>query len=80
MDKRFFLFVLFTLIQLASYGGEPFYYHYTVEEGLPDMELYNLYQSRDKFLWTGSAKGLVKFDGSKFTTYQSPAQVKPQKN
>lgn len=72
--RKYFLF-LFTIIQLICYGGEPFYYHYTIEEGLPDMELYNLYQSRDKFLWTGSAKGLVKFDGSKFTTYQSPAQV-----
>ncbi|MBX7206398.1 MAG: hypothetical protein K1X81_13315 [Bacteroidia bacterium] len=77
--RNYFLF-LFIIIQLLCYAGEPFYYHYTVEEGLPDMELYNLYQSRDKFLWTGSAKGLVKFDGSKFTTYQSPAQVKPQKN
>lgn len=79
MDKlRWFCVWLFALvfsIPVRAIAQEPFYYHYTIEEGLPDMELYSLYQSRDKFLWAGSAKGLVKFDGSKFTTYQSPAQV-----
>lgn len=51
---------------------------WTVEQGLPDNTVQALLQTRDGYLWIGTAGGLVRFDGLKFTVFQRrthPAMV-----
>lgn len=51
--------------KLAHYGvdfwGEP--------EGLMQSRIRAIVQTRDGYLWLGTASGLVRFDGASFTTY-----------
>src|SRR6266446_1856944 len=51
---------------------------WTTEQGLPNNTIQALLQSRDGYLWIGTAGGLVRFDGQRFTVFQRrshPAMV-----
>lgn len=39
------------------------------QDGLPDNEVQSLLQTRDGFLWIGTRRGLVRFDGMKFLVF-----------
>ena len=41
------------------------------EQGLPLNTVQSLFQTRDGYLWVGTAGGLARFDGVHFTTYDS---------
>jgi len=42
---------------------------WTVENGLPTQDLRALAQTPDGYIWCGTSRGLVRFDGVKFTTW-----------
>jgi len=42
---------------------------WTTEDGLPDMRIHCLAQTRDGYIWMGTRHGLVRFDGMTFTTF-----------
>lgn len=44
---------------------------WTTEQGLPQNSVNAIVQSRDGYLWLGTFGGLARFDGIKFTTYNS---------
>ena len=51
---------------------EPFVHEsWTVEDGLPVNSINALLQSRDGYLWIGTFDGLVRFDGVRFTVFNS---------
>src|SRR5262249_28246796 len=43
--------------------------HYGVYEGLPHSTVRCIFQDSRGYLWIGTADGLARFDGYKFTTY-----------
>ncbi|MDQ1351556.1 MAG: Response regulator [Acidobacteriota bacterium] len=58
---------LFPFIVLAEHYNIKIY---TVEDGLPQSQVYCLYQARNGYLWIGTLGGGVgKFDGITFTNY-----------
>ncbi len=40
---------------------------WTTQQGLPPGTIYDIWQTRDGFLWLGTQTGLVRFDGVRFT-------------
>ena len=44
---------------------------WTTEEGLPQNTVTSIVQTRDGYLWLGTFGGLVRFDGVRFTTFNS---------
>lgn len=44
---------------------------WTTEQGLPQNSVNAIIQSRDGYLWLGTFGGLARFDGVKFTTYNT---------
>jgi len=60
---------------ILGYGAvaiaqNPYIRHYTTQDGLPTNTIYQIYQDSQKFLWFTSDAGVVKFDGSNFTSYR----------
>ncbi len=43
--------------------------HFTINDGLPANQIYDILQSTQGFIWIGTREGLSKFDGSEFTNY-----------
>ncbi len=61
------------LAQAPSYEVHPDYLvkHFTVEDGLPVRQINDLLQTRDGYLWAATCDGLVRFDGERFTVFNT---------
>jgi ligand-binding sensor domain-containing protein len=42
---------------------------WTTDDGLPQSSVYAVAQTRDGYLWLGTADGLARFDGARFTVF-----------
>jgi ligand-binding sensor domain-containing protein/signal transduction histidine kinase len=49
---------------------DPVFEHFTVEQGLSDYGVWSILQDRRGFMWFGTAHGLNKYDGYRFTVYE----------
>jgi ligand-binding sensor domain-containing protein/two-component sensor histidine kinase len=71
-----------SLWAVAAYGLDPNrnltqYVHrvWETEQGLPEVKIDILRQTKDGYLWLGTYSGLVRFDGVRFTTVQDPQSI-----
>ncbi len=49
-------------------------WHLTDEDGLPSMEVYNVFQDYRGFMWFGTDNGVCRYDGHQFKTFYHPKQ------
>ena len=82
---RISLFIFFLLLaSLLGIGQTPTYYlnpeknlsqynfsHWTTENGLPSNSLLYVYQTSDGYMWISGYSGLIRFDGNKFTVFNT---------
>lgn len=59
---------------LSVYGFQLFaqsynFTNYSLKEGLPQSQVREIYQAKDRTLWLGTFGGLSNFDGREFTSY-----------
>ncbi|MBK9013635.1 MAG: hypothetical protein IPM82_05880 [Saprospiraceae bacterium] len=73
MKKRLFrlllTLLLFTIGSLSCQAQEPAYLRYGVSDGLPSGVVYCVLQDKKGFMWFGTDKGLVRFDGTRFKVF-----------
>jgi signal transduction histidine kinase len=67
------LYLWFTLSMLClSASGQSFtVYNYSIPEGLPSAEVYEVFQDSDGFIWFGTDNGIARFDGSEMETFHT---------
>jgi len=53
----------------AAAGGRFTVKSFGADEGLPQLSVFALTQTRDGYLWLGTAQGLARFDGLRCTTF-----------
>ena len=53
----------------SSYSADYSHRVWTTQDGLPDNRVQAIAQTRDGYLWIGTAGGLVRFDGINFTVF-----------
>lgn len=71
MKKISIVFIVFILgFGINTFAQNPYIRHYTTIDGLPTNTIYQIYQDSQKFIWFTSDAGVVKFDGSNFTSYR----------
>lgn len=70
---RQFLPLVFLLVFFAPAlrAQEPTFYHYTVNEGLPSTEIYDVIQDSKGFIWISTDRGVSRYDGYVFSNYTS---------
>ena len=72
MKKLLFLIFIFSFFSiLCSWGQQHFTRNYTINEGLPDNCIRDIYKDSRGFLWIGTDAGLSRFDGKNFQVYTS---------
>ncbi len=65
--KSVFLILLF--ISILSFAQQPYYRHYTVNDGLASSTVYKIIQDRKGFIWIATENGAQRFDGKTFETF-----------
>ena len=69
-----YLFFTFSFFFKEEICAQSFNFkNYTVEDGLPYVQIFDVFQDDKGYLWTGGYGGLSSFDGVKFSNY-SPRQ------
>lgn len=76
MNRRliFFIslnFLIFFSNGIDSYGQEYSWKYYSVSDGLPQTQVYCLFQDSQGIIWIGTKGGLSKFDGIEFENFTS---------
>jgi hypothetical protein len=56
------------------HAQHPYSWNLSVEDGLPSLEVYDLYQDTKGYMWIGTDKGLCKYNGRTFTYYKNKDQ------
>ncbi|MEO7297128.1 MAG: two-component regulator propeller domain-containing protein, partial [Verrucomicrobiota bacterium] len=61
----FCFFPLSALAALLDYGARV----WQTDDGLPQNHVQSILQTRDRYIWVGTQKGLARFDGVRFTIF-----------
>ncbi|MBS1635013.1 MAG: histidine kinase [Bacteroidetes bacterium] len=68
--KRTILACVILLFMTLSFCAQQYNFkNYSVESGLPYVQIYAMCQDQNGYLWSGGYGGLSKFDGKKFYSY-----------
>jgi PAS domain S-box-containing protein len=75
MRHQFILVLLFTGCLLAQDAASPpaayVYDHWRTDNGLPTNDVRSVVQTQDGYIWAATVKGLCRFDGLRFHTFNS---------
>lgn len=65
-----YILLFFLLIQVFILDAQQVLYrHFTVEDGLPSLTIYQITQDNEGYIWMASDKGVGKFDGYQFQNF-----------
>jgi ligand-binding sensor domain-containing protein len=70
------LTVAFILISLISHAQSYTIIQYSVPEGLPSSEVYEIYEDHEGFIWFATDNGVTRFDGAGFENFYDHNQKK----
>lgn len=66
---RFLLISFLFFVGQGLQAQQFFFKNYSVESGLPFIQVFCMYQDSDGYLWSGGYGGLSRFDGKEFVNY-----------
>ncbi len=75
MDLKKWLFLVLTFLCQSVFGQSPYHYVIDKAKGLPSNNVYDVYQDSKGFIWLSTNEGICRYDGLKFTSYQSDKQT-----
>ena len=65
-----FIFSIFCFLAFNSlFAQSPNFKHFTVEDGLPSSECYQILQDQKGYIWIATDKGVARYDGTKFKNF-----------
>lgn len=67
--RNYLFILLFLFLQISnSFCQNPFVTNYSVTEGLPSSKVYCVEKDSHGFMWFGTDKGVIRYDGRNFVT------------
>lgn len=63
-----FIFIIAGFLAPAQYTHPP-YRQYTMRDGLPQMQIWSMFQDSRGYLWVGTKGGISRFNGVSFTNF-----------
>lgn len=64
-----FCLLLFLFSHLNTFSQNYTYEHFDVDNGLPSSEIYDIYQSREGYIWFATDRGLANYNGYEFKKF-----------
>lgn len=74
---KFLFFLLCLVFFTPARAQQPLYRHYSIHNGLPTMQTYNIVQDSLGFIWISTATGVCLFNGQTFFSYTHANDVPP---
>ena len=65
---KIFFFLLFNVF-LYSYGFSNYFRNFSIDEGLPSSEVYQVIQDNENYIWFATDRGVSRYDGYQFETF-----------
>jgi len=66
----FVVFIVIIFLQNLAFGSFNYNFkNYSVNEGLPSGQIYQIIQDKTGYIWFGTDRGVVKYNGIEFTVY-----------
>jgi ligand-binding sensor domain-containing protein len=72
--RIYYHLLILSFFYLSTSAQTPYHWKLTDDDGLPDMEIYGLYQDSKGYMWIATDGGLCRYDGKDITTYAHPLQ------
>lgn len=69
--KHLLIYMVLSIYLSGLYAQQPVFKHFTVDDGLPSSEVYNVIQDSKGYMWFSSDKGVSCFDGYHFKTFSA---------
>jgi hypothetical protein len=69
--RTLIIFFILCVLNGSIYSQQPFFKNYSVEDGLPSSEIYDLLQDTKGYIWIATSKGVSRFDGYEFRNFSS---------
>ncbi|MBI9033291.1 MAG: histidine kinase [Bacteroidales bacterium] len=67
--KQHSILLFFIALFFGTYAQEPVFRHYTVNDGLPDNEVYYAMQDSKGYMWFATNSGVSRYDGYEFENF-----------
>lgn len=67
----YFSVILFVLMTFGGFSQNPVSRNYTVDDGLPSNEVYDIFEDSLGYLWFATDHGISRFDGYEFKNYST---------
>ncbi len=64
--------IITLLVVLQTHAQQPVYRHLTEDDGLPDNEIYYLYQDKKGIIWISTNSGLCRYNGQSVQYFSNP--------
>ncbi|MFT3911266.1 MAG: histidine kinase [Ferruginibacter sp.] len=64
-----FYFYSFLCSNSYAQSPQPFFHHFTTDDGLPSSQVYQAMQDADGYMWFATDRGVVKYNGYEFKTF-----------
>lgn len=73
--KRLFIFAILIVLTITNLNAELHFKQYRSTDGLPNNTVRAILQDSHNFIWLATLNGLVRFDGSSFSTFQPDSKA-----
>ncbi len=70
--NQFLKSALLFVVALPLSGQDWQFQNFSVSDGLPQSQVYDIIQDRNGYIWLGTAAGLTRYDGHDFSLFDSP--------
>lgn len=69
MKKYYFYIIYLFAIVNTLFAQTPIHFNLKENQGLPDVEFYDIMEDGENFIWLAADKGLYRFDGENYLNY-----------
>lgn len=69
MKIKLYILLVFCLLTTINFAQQPVFRHINKYNGLPSNTIYDMKEDKNGFIWLGTEKGLVRFDGKNTVVY-----------
>lgn len=71
MLKKLLVPIILLFVAFQALAQTPFYKHFSIDDGLPSSEVYQVGQDSKGNMWFATDRGLVRYDGYSFRTFST---------